>query len=155
MEHNLGWDDLWEGRQFTTRARTITETDVVQFAAATGDMSPMHTDHEFAAQSSFGAPIAHGLLGLSYVHGLMFGSELLGHNAIAFMGMSEWRFRAPIAFGDTVHADFTVAERRLRRSVPGQGLVTFDVAVLNQDDVTVQSGRKTLLLHTGSGDATT
>ncbi|MBN9737773.1 MULTISPECIES: MaoC/PaaZ C-terminal domain-containing protein [unclassified Pseudonocardia] len=148
MERELSWNDLTVGREFTTRTRTITETDVVQFAGSTWDTSPMHVDHEFAHRSSFGRPIAHGLLVLSYAHGLMFGSELLGRNAIAFMGVADWRFRAPVGFGDTIHVEFSVSERRPRRSVPGQGLVTFDVRVVDQNGVVVQSGHKTLLLHT-------
>ncbi|MCF3961145.1 MaoC/PaaZ C-terminal domain-containing protein [Streptomyces fuscigenes] len=148
MNPSVSWSDLTTGRRFVTRARTVTESDVVQFAGSTGDFSPMHVDHEFAGRSDFGGPIAHGLLGLSYAHGLMFGGGLLGHNAIAFMGMSDWRFTAPIMLGDTIHVEFTVEHTRERRNDPGQGLVTFDVAVVNQDGVVVQRGKKTLLMHT-------
>ncbi|TQS46257.1 MaoC/PaaZ C-terminal domain-containing protein [Cryptosporangium phraense] len=148
MESDLRWADLAVGRKFRTPARTITEADVVQFAALTGDRSPMHTDYDFARASDFGEPIAHGLLGLSYAHGLMFGTELLGRNAIAFLGIEEWRFHAPIAFGDTIHCEFSVASARLRRNDPSQGVVTFDTQVRNQHGTAVQSGRKILLMNT-------
>lgn len=143
----ISWSDLAVGLEFRTHGRTITETDVVTFAGSTADYSPMHVDHEFAKASQFGGVIAHGLLGLSIAHGLMFGGGLLGHNAIAFLGLSEWNFRAPIAPGDTIHVEFEVAELRRRRTVPDQGLVTFAVRVVNQRDQVVQEGRKTLLLQ--------
>lgn len=153
MNQPVSWSDLVTRRRFVTRARTITESDVVQFAGSTGDFSPMHVDHEFAGKSAFGGPIAHGLLGLSYAHGLMFGGGLLGHNAIAFMGMSDWSFTAPIMLGDTIHVEFVVEHTRQRRNDPSQGLVTFDVAVVNQDGVVVQRGKKTLLMHTTPNSA--
>jgi acyl dehydratase len=147
LHRGLAWSDLSVGQQFTSARRTVTEADVVMFAANTGDYSPIHIDHEFAKASQFGKVIAHGLLGLSMAHGLMFGSGLLGQNAIAFLGMSDWRFRAPIFLGDTIFAAFEVAELRRRSSVPDQGVVTFAVTIRNQRDEVVQEGRKTLLLQ--------
>ena len=46
----LFYADLAEGQEFTTPARTITESDVVQFSGLTGDYNPIHTDAEFAAE---------------------------------------------------------------------------------------------------------
>ncbi len=43
-----------------SRGRTITEADVVQFAALTGDLHPQHTDAAWAASSRFGERVAHG-----------------------------------------------------------------------------------------------
>ena len=51
------------------RGRTITEADVVPFAALTGDMHPQHTDRHWAADGPFGERIAHGMLVLSYALG--------------------------------------------------------------------------------------
>ena len=45
-----------------SRGRTITEADVVQFAALTGDLHPQHTDAAWAAESRFGERVAHGML---------------------------------------------------------------------------------------------
>ena len=147
MTSGLAWSDLSVGMKLASPARTVTESDVVSFAGRTGDYSPMHTNREFAEASQFGQVIAHGLLGLSIAHGLMFGGGLLGQNAIAFLGLSDWNFRAPIFLGDTIHAEFEVAELRLRRSTADQGIATFAVEILNQHDRVVQSGRKALLLH--------
>ena len=62
--------DLGAGTRLEPR-RTITEADLVSFAAITGDWHPQHVDAEWAAQSRFGERIAHGMLVLSYSVGLM------------------------------------------------------------------------------------
>src|SRR3954467_6595109 len=65
------FDDLVEGTAFATRGRTVTEADVVAFAAQTADWPPQHTDAAWAADSAFGERIAHGMLVLSYAVGLV------------------------------------------------------------------------------------
>lgn len=42
-------DDFAPGQAFESPRRTITETDIVNFAALTGDWNPVHTDAVFAA----------------------------------------------------------------------------------------------------------
>ena len=67
----LDFDALEGGERFVTRGRTITESDIVQFAGLTGDMHPQHTDAAWAAESRFGERIAHGMLVMSYAIGLV------------------------------------------------------------------------------------
>ena len=43
-------------------SRTVTEEMVRLFAAATGDVNPMHLDQSFAAATPFKGCIAHGML---------------------------------------------------------------------------------------------
>jgi acyl dehydratase len=43
----LTFDQFEEGQVFETMSRTITETDVVNFAGISGDYNPLHTDEEF------------------------------------------------------------------------------------------------------------
>ena len=62
---------LTTGSTIRSRGRTITESDLVQFSALTGDWHPQHADAEFAAESRFGERIAHGMLVLSYSVGLI------------------------------------------------------------------------------------
>ena len=59
------------GARSVSRGRTITEADVAQFAALTGDMHPQHTDAVWAAGSRFGERVAHGMLVLSFCVGLV------------------------------------------------------------------------------------
>jgi acyl dehydratase len=66
--------------------------------------------------------------------------------AIAFLGITEWRCVGPSFVGDTIFADYAIAELRDSRSRAGQAIATFDVAVVNQDGRVVQQGRKALLV---------
>ena len=81
------FDEFVVGDEFVTPSRTITETDVVMFAAMSGDYNELHTSEEYMKKSQFGKRLVHGLLGLSVSHGLMFRLGLVEGTAIAFIGI--------------------------------------------------------------------
>jgi 3-hydroxybutyryl-CoA dehydratase len=83
-----------------SRGRTITEADVAQFAALTGDTHPQHTDAVWAAGSRFGERIAHGMLVLSYAVGLV---EFDPERVVALRRVANAVFKRPVALGDTIH----------------------------------------------------
>ena len=60
--YHLYFDDVEVGQEWETQGRTVTETDIVNFAGLSGDFNPIHVDHEFAESTPFRRPIAHGLL---------------------------------------------------------------------------------------------
>ncbi len=136
MTEALFYEDLNTGDRWTSRARTITESDVVNFAGLTGDFDPLHVDHEFAKQTPFGKPIAHGLLGLSFLAGLA--SQCPTVHTMAFSSLRDWQFLAPIYIGDTVHAVTEVVDKLPtgRRS----GKITWNRQLVNQDEQVIQSG---------------
>ena len=43
-------------------AKTLTETDIVLFAAASGDVNSVHLNQEYAEKTPFGGRIAHDIL---------------------------------------------------------------------------------------------
>jgi acyl dehydratase len=87
------------------------------------------------------------MLGLAYAHGLMWArTGELRETAVAFLGIKEWNFVAPVFVGDTLFVNYTLAELRDSKSKPTQAIATYDVEVVNQDDEVVQRGRKVLLL---------
>ena len=91
--------------------------------------------------------MAHGLLGLTYAHGLMWArTGELRETAIAFLGISDWKFVGPIFIGDTIFVNYRIAELRDSKSKPTQAIATFEVAVVNQDERIAQQGRKVLLM---------
>lgn len=141
------YEDLFVGMRFRSPGRTITDADVVGFAGLTGDFSELHTSDVYARNSEFGRRVAHGMLGLAYAHGLMWArTGELRETAIAFLGISDWRFVAPIFIGDTIFVNYTLAELRDSKSRPTQAIATFDVELVNQDGDVVQRGRKALLV---------
>jgi 3-hydroxybutyryl-CoA dehydratase len=140
----LYFEEFEVGKVIETRGRTITETDIVNFAGVSGDFNPMHTDAAYAAQTQFGQRVAHGMLGLSIASGLAYQTGFLEGTVIAFTGI-EWKFRAPILIGDTLRVQAQVSKRREMKAAGG-GFVTFDVRVVNQHDAVTQKGEWTLLI---------
>ncbi len=148
-ERRLGYRyaDLHVGMKFRSPGRTITDADLVGFAGLTGDFSELHTSDVYAKNSQFGRRVAHGMLGLAYAHGLMWArTGELRETAIAFLGITDWKFLGPIYVGDTIFVNYEIAELRDSRSKPTQAIATFDVSVVDQDERIVQRGHKALLL---------
>ena len=144
------FDDLAVGEEFTSLGRTITEADIVNLAAFMGWYDPLHTDAEATKNGPFGGRVAQGLVGLVLSNGLTNGC-IPSHRGIAaivaFLGINEWSFRAPIRIGDTIHIVARVVEKRPTKS-PERGVVIFTQSVVNQRGETVQDGRKTYLIAT-------
>ncbi len=139
--------DLHVGMSFRSPGRTITDADLVAFAGLTGDYSELHTSDVYARASQFGRRVAHGMLGLAYAHGLMWPrTGELRDTAIAFLGITDWKFTGPIFVGDTIFVNYRIAELRDSKSKPTQAIAIFDVEVVTHDDRIVQRGRKVLLV---------
>ncbi len=140
----LYFEDCEMGWETVTGSRTVTEADIVNFAGVSGDYNPLHMDEEFAKKTPFGKRIAHGLLGMSIGTGLPRSHPPLA--IMAFLGVKEWTFKAPIFIGDTIHMKNTVVERR-ETSKKDRGLVTFKRQIINQKGEVVQEGEALLLIQ--------
>jgi acyl dehydratase len=136
-ESHLYYDDVQIGQQWTSPARTVTQTDVVNFAGISGDYNAIHMDHEYARNTPFRQPIAHGLLVLSIGSGLSLHYPAM--RTMAFLLMKEWYFREPVFFGDTIHAVTKVLEIE-ERSRGKRAVITWARCILNQDGKIVQEG---------------
>jgi len=131
-EFNVG--DTWD-----SPARTITEADVTIFAGFSGDYHPLHTDAEFAKKTQFGQRLFHGPGAFAIATGLESRLGLKEDTAIAFLGMT-WALKAPVFIGDTIRVRETVAGKKESKKTD-RGVVTFDVAILNQRDEVCQDGQ--------------
>ncbi|TYO96944.1 MaoC/PaaZ C-terminal domain-containing protein [Desulfallas thermosapovorans] len=140
------FDDLKVGDRWVSRGRTITETDIVMFAAFSGDWYQLHTDREWAAETSFGQRIAHGLLVLSVSSGFW---DLSGGTVIAFYGMDKVRFTAPTFIGDTIHAELEVVGKQDKG--PDSGVVDIKQEIKNQRGQVVAVAVLRLLLKKRTG----
>jgi acyl dehydratase len=115
---------------------TVTEEEILSFAGRF-DPQPIHVDPEYAADGPFGGLIASGWHTASLFMRMFTDHYLSKVASLASPGIDELRWTAPVRPGDTLRARVTVAEARASRSKPDRGLVRSDIAVLNQDDVTV------------------
>ena len=141
---SLAFDDLMVGDEWESPCRTVTESDVVNFAGLSGDFNPIHVDHDAALQGPFRKPIAHGLLGLAIASGLTSHDPRV--DTLAFLGILEWKFLQPIFFGDTIRVysriDALEPKARGRR-----GVVTWHRKIVNQNRETLQEGRTQTLVR--------
>lgn len=96
-------------------SKTITESDINLYCAISGDTNPLHLDHEYAATTMFGGPIAHGMLAASMISTVI-GTKLPGPGCVYIN--QNCRFTAPVRAGDTVRARVTITEiNRERRRI--------------------------------------
>ena len=91
--------------QTASVGKTITEADILMFAAVSTDTNPVHLNAEVAAASQFGERIAHGMLSAGLISAVL-GTQLPGHGTI-YVGQT-LHFRAPVKIGDTVTATVEV-----------------------------------------------
>jgi 3-hydroxybutyryl-CoA dehydratase len=104
MTNGYCYEDLQVG-QTASLAKTITEADILLYAAVSMDTNPAHMDAEAAKTSIFGERIAHGMLAASLISGVL-GTQLPGPGTL-YMRQS-LRFAAPVKIGATVRATVTV-----------------------------------------------
>lgn len=138
------FDDVEVGQEWVTPSRTLTETDIVNFAGLSGDFSPIHMDHEFAKTTPFRRPIAHGLLVFSIGSGLGVSCPLM--RTLAFVQVAEWNFKGPVYIGDTIH----LKSRVLEKTIKGRGRrgeIVWYRGIINQEGKIVQEGKLVTLVE--------
>lgn len=127
------FEEIQIGDSLLTHRRTVSEADIVNFGGISGDYFYMHFDEIAAKDTQFGQRIAHGYFVLSAAAGL-FVSPAPGP-VLANYGLDTLRFVNPVAIGDTIQARLT-CKRRIDRGnrpdQPPQGVVAWDVQVMNQ-----------------------
>jgi acyl dehydratase len=136
-EQHLFYDDVEVGREWISPGRTITEADIVNFAGLSGDFNPIHVDHEFARRTVFRRPIAHGLLVWAVSSGLSVNYPAM--RTLAFTAIKEWAFKEPVFIGDTIRVHTKIAGIE-PRSRGRRATITWERAIVNQQDKVVQSG---------------
>src|SRR6201987_49739 len=85
-------------------AKTVSSHAVVGFAELPGDRNPIHLSEHFAAKTSFGSRIAHGLYTAGLISAVL-GTRLPGPGAVYVS--QALNFRAPVRIGDTVEVTVT------------------------------------------------
>jgi acyl dehydratase len=134
----LYFEEFTVGDQVESLGRTITETDVVNFASLSGDWNLIHTDAEYCKNEMFGQRVAHGLLILSVASGQAVRLGFMEDTVMAFRGL-EWKFSKPVFINDTIRLRVTVEEKKEMRRMGG-GLVIFKMEVVNQTNEVCQRG---------------
>lgn len=136
---------LAAGDVLAARERQLSEADVAEFVALTGDRHPLHRRSRAARRSPWGEPIAPGLLVLCFSIGLV---ELDLERVIALHALREAVFVKPVRFGETIQVEAQVACVRPFR--PGVQLVGLRWLVRDRARSVLVRARVELLWDEGS-----
>ncbi len=118
--------------QTATYSKTLSERDVILFAACSGDVNPVHLDKAYAATTVFGEPIGHGMWTGALVSAAI-ATRLPGPGSV--YRSQSLSFKQPVKIGDTVTVTLTVAEIKERVK-----LVTLECEAHNQDGKLIAKG---------------
>ena len=88
-------------------SKTVSESDIYQFAGITGDFNPAHMNEEYAKKTFFKTRIAHGMLSAGFISTAI-GTKLPGTGSLYVK--QDLRFLAPVRIGDTITARVEVTE---------------------------------------------
>jgi oxepin-CoA hydrolase/3-oxo-5,6-dehydrosuberyl-CoA semialdehyde dehydrogenase len=129
------FDELAIGETLHTHRRTVTESDLVNFAGISGDFFYAHMDDLAAKDSIFERRVAHGYFVLSAAAGLFV--DPAPGPVLANYGLESLRFVKPVYIGDTIQVRLTCKQKTAKEDREGQvpqGVVAWDVEVTNQRD---------------------
>ena len=145
------FEDFDVGMQLRTPARTITGTDIVNFACLTGDFNDVHANYEYAKTTPFGEVIAHGPMVYGIAGGLQYASGINDGTLLALMGIDKWRLKGAVKHGDTIRLEQTVIEKK-PTSRPDRGIIVFKREIKNQRDEVVQEMEATIMYRRRTSD---
>jgi len=107
----------------------LTRTQIVQYAGASGDFNPLHTDEVYATEAAgFPSVFAHGMLTMGLTGRAL--AELVGTASLLRLGV---RFTAQVWPGDTLTVRCSVVS-------VGDEDAEFSVSTVNADGTEVVSG---------------
>ncbi|MET7650107.1 MULTISPECIES: MaoC/PaaZ C-terminal domain-containing protein [unclassified Streptomyces] len=134
-------DDVKVGE---SRERVLVEdlkrTRIVQYAGASGDFNPLHTDERFAVEAAgYPGVFAHGMLTMGMAGRVL--TDWVGPEALLRFGV---RFKAQVRPGDTLTATAVVESIE---DTPAGPVAHFSVRTVNQDGVEVVTGAATARLE--------
>jgi len=138
------FDDFEIGQEFRTPKRTVTSTDIVNFACLSGDFNEVHTNFEYCKTTPFGEPVAHGPLIYAIMGGLQYASGINDGTLLALLEINGWKMLAPVKHGDTIHMVSKVIAKK-PSSKADRGVITFERSCVNQHGSVVQKMEATLL----------
>ncbi len=121
-----------------TDVKHITRDDVLKFSEVTGDRNPVHLDEEYAKNTMFKRPIAHGMLSAGLVSKVL-GTQLPGYGSIYLS--QTFNFKRPVYIGDTVTTIVTVKEIKEEKNI-----FILETLCKNQDGKILLDGEAMIML---------
>ncbi|MBI4247083.1 MAG: MaoC family dehydratase N-terminal domain-containing protein [Candidatus Rokubacteria bacterium] len=148
LGRGLTFEGTSVGARYRTLARTVSETDIVNFVNLCGFTEPLFLDMEYVKKESvFGRRAAPGALTFALSEGLIMQTGLIHGTGMAWLG-GEVRVVAPVLEGDTLHVEIEVVDKRETKKAD-RGIVTYQHRVLNQRDEVVLEARLQRMIRRG------
>lgn len=138
------FEDFEIDQEFVSPARTITQTDIVNFACLSGDFNEVHTNFEYCKTTQFGEPIAHGPLIYAVMGGLQYASGINDGTLLALLQIDAWKMLGPVKHGDTIRLHSRVISKK-ETGKADRGVVTFQRQCIKQDGSVAQEMTATLM----------
>ena len=110
----------------------ITKIDIEKFVDLSGDDNRLHVDEEFASKTTFKKPVAHGMLGASFISTII-GTKIPGDGALWYSQSLE--FLLPVRVGDALEIVATVTKKSDR-----QNSIELQTDIFNQNKQLVTTG---------------
>lgn len=105
---NITYDELNIGDKASTE-RTLTEKDLILFAAVSGDVNPVHLDADYAAKTPFKQCIGHGIWSASLISATL--ATVLPGLGTIYLGQN-LKFLRPVLLGDRLKIEVEVASKK-------------------------------------------
>ncbi len=135
---NITYDELHVGDS-ATFVKTLTENELILFAAVSGDVNPVHLDKAYAEKTMFKERIAHGMWSGSLISAAL-ATVIPGPGTIYLE--QQLNFKKPVKLDDTLTVKLTVAEKLPKNRV------TLECLVTNQENKVVVEGTATVIAPT-------
>jgi acyl dehydratase len=150
----------WDGRYFEDfeagdvyehpLGRTVLSTDNAWFTLLTQNTAPLHFDHHYASQTSWGRPLVDSTFTLALVTGQSVTD--VSQHVFANLGWDKVVLPHPVFEGDTIYSRSTVLSARPSGSRPDVGIVTVRTEGYNQEgDVVIRFERTLMVYRRGHG----
>jgi acyl dehydratase len=150
LTEGLNYEAHTVGAVYRTLARTVSETDIVNFVNLGGFTEPLFMDMEYVARESiFKRRAAPGALTFTLSEGLIMQTGLIHGTGMAWLG-GELKVVAPVLEGDTIRVEVEILDKRETRKAD-RGIVTYRHRVRNQrDEVVLEATIQRMIRRGGS-----
>ena len=139
-ERKLFFDDVNEGDEAPEVSHELTRTDLVQYAGASGDFNPMHTDEVKAKEAGLPSVFGHGMFSAGFL-----AKALTDYVGVGNLKTYKVRFAKQTWPGEIFQSKIAVTAKRKEN---GANLVDLECILLNQDGEVKVAGAATANLPT-------
>jgi len=136
-EQALKFDDVNEGDEAPAFSHTLTRTDLVQYAGASGDFNPMHHDDTLAQKAGLPSVFGHGMFTMGFL-----GKAITDYVGVGNLKAFSVRFTKQTWPDEVLTTKVVVSAKR---EEGGEKLVDLECSVANGDGEVKVAGTATAL----------